>query len=427
MEAGKHAPHTQTPPRSATGQVPAFHLAALLRVRRWSRWSRLYGVWVPGAAQPSRWLLRTIWLGYVIQFARRPPKFRGIHLTAVKAADAHDLWEESLSYWRRTWWYRSLQPIWRQGFSALTSLCPRKAVGYDQSWVCASWTGPFIRLPSRCSCRTASSDASVPKFGLQHWPEDPYFHVSILPCHRPFLRFAFEGRAYQYRSCPSGCPYHESSGGSPCSLERTGRAHSQLPRRLAHTGSVLGSVMRTQGLVLSHLSQLGLRVNWEKSKLLPMQRISFLGMEFGFGQSDSAPHAGTRSVGVELLEYVQEQDGGTTETSFRGSWGIWRLQRRSHRWGCSIWDRFNTGSMAESRGGRGRAARCGSKSLQPAAKPSPRGQTFHSFGRECPWNRSPGTLWFTRMPPPRAGGPRSTGLQCRGFGRVPNCTGISTA
>ncbi len=66
--------------------------------------------------------------------------------------------------------------------------------------------------------------------------------------------------------------------------------------------------------MLSHLSQLGLRVNWEKSKLLPTQRISFLGMEFGFGQSDSAPHTGTRSVGVELLEYVQEQDGGTTET-----------------------------------------------------------------------------------------------------------------
>ncbi len=87
--------------------------------------------------------------------------------------------------------------------------------------------------------------------------------------------------------------------------------------------------------------------------------------------------------------------------SFRGSWGIWRLRRRSRRWGCSIWDRFNTGSMAESRGGRGRAARWGSKSLQPAAKPSPRGQTFHSFGQECPWNRSPGTLWFTQTPPPR--------------------------
>ncbi len=32
-------------------------------------------------------------------------------------------------------------------------------------------------------------------------------------------------------------------------------------------------------LLLRHLSQLGLRVNWEKSKLSPVQRISFLGVE----------------------------------------------------------------------------------------------------------------------------------------------------
>ncbi len=32
-------------------------------------------------------------------------------------------------------------------------------------------------------------------------------------------------------------------------------------------------------LVLRHLRQLGLRVNWEKSKLSPVQRISFLGVE----------------------------------------------------------------------------------------------------------------------------------------------------
>ncbi len=207
MEAGKRAPHTQTPPQSATGQVPAFHLAA-----RWSRWSRLYGVWVPGAAQPSRWLLRTIWLGYAIQFTRCPPKFRGIHLTAVKAADAHVLWEESLSYWRRTWWNRSLQPIWRQGFSALTSLCPRKAVGYDQSCVCASWTGTFINLLSRCSCRTASSDASVPKFGLQHstWKTRTSMCRSFRSTgHSCSLRSKDEH--ISTRSCPSGCPYRTVS------------------------------------------------------------------------------------------------------------------------------------------------------------------------------------------------------------------------
>ncbi len=31
--------------------------------------------------------------------------------------------------------------------------------------------------------------------------------------------------------------------------------------------------------MLCHLSQLGFRVNWEKSKFSPVQRISFLGME----------------------------------------------------------------------------------------------------------------------------------------------------
>ncbi len=66
--------------------------------------------------------------------------------------------------------------------------------------------------------------------------------VSILPRHRPFLRFAFEGWAYQYkvpplRAVPVAPCLHESSGGSPCSPERTGRAHSQLPRRLAYTSS----------------------------------------------------------------------------------------------------------------------------------------------------------------------------------------------
>ncbi len=34
-----------------------------------------------------------------------------------------------------------------------------------------------------------------------------------------------------------------------------------------------------RNLVLRHLSQLGLQVNWEKSKLSPVQRISFLGVE----------------------------------------------------------------------------------------------------------------------------------------------------
>ncbi len=300
MEAGKRAPHTQTPPRSATGQVPAFHLAALLRVRRWSRWSRLYGVWVPEAAQPSRWLLRTIWLGYAIQFARCPPKFRGIHqwrqpmpMTCERnlcpTGEGRDGTGPSSRYEGRV--FQPLLHCAQEKRWVTTNLGsahldahaePRLRMHPSPSSVCS------IDLKTRTSmCRSFRTTGH--SCGLRSKDE----HISTGPA---------------LRAVPIAPCLHESSGGSPCSLERTGRAHSQLPRRLAHTGSVSGSVMRTQGLVLSHLSQLGLRVNWEKSKLLPMQRISFLGMEFGFGQSDSAPHAGTRSVGVELLEYIQEQD-----------------------------------------------------------------------------------------------------------------------
>ncbi len=146
--------------------------------------------------------------------------------------------------------------------------------------------------------------------------KDPYFHVSILPCHRPFLQFAFEGRAYQYKVLPFGLSL------SPRVFTKV--AEAALVSLREHGVRILNYLddwlilAQSQDQLYEH--RLCLRVNWEKSKLLPTQKISFLGMEFGFGQSDS-----------------------------------------------------------ESRGGRGRAARCGSKSLQPAAKPSPRGQTFRSF------------------------------------------------
>ncbi len=34
--------------------------------------------------------------------------------------------------------------------------------------------------------------------------KDAYFHISIHPCHRRFLRFAFGGKAYQYQVLPFG-------------------------------------------------------------------------------------------------------------------------------------------------------------------------------------------------------------------------------
>ncbi len=114
--------------------------------------------------------------------------------------------------------------------------------------------------------------------------KDPYFHVSIFPRHRSVLRFAFEGRAYKYKVLPFGLSL------SPRVFTKVAEAalvplREQGVRILNYLDNWLilaqsqDHLCEHRDLVLSHLSQLGLRVNWEKSKLSPMQRISFLGME----------------------------------------------------------------------------------------------------------------------------------------------------
>ncbi len=77
-------------------------------------------------------------------------------------------------------------------------------------------------------------------------------------------------------------------------------------------------------LVLRHLSQLGLRVNWEKSKLSPVQRISFLGVELDSVSMTGTPHGGRCPSSAELPEFLQRQECGTTETVSEapGAYGI---------------------------------------------------------------------------------------------------------
>ncbi len=85
--------HTQTPLRSTyeppeLGPCVPPHCPTAVVVGGSARpLARYLGTWL-ALPNLSRWLLRTIRLSYAIQFTRLPPKFRGIHFTSVKAADA---------------------------------------------------------------------------------------------------------------------------------------------------------------------------------------------------------------------------------------------------------------------------------------------------------------------------------------------------
>ncbi len=142
------------------------------------------------------------------------------------------------------------------------------------------WSLLFLRRRRECMIKCIQPQDWFAAIDLK----DAYFHVSILPRHRPFLRFAFEGRAWQYRVLPFGLSlsprvFTKVVEGALTPLREVGvRILNYLDDWLilAQSREQLGD---HRDLVLRHLSQLGLGVNWEKSKLSPVQRISFLGVE----------------------------------------------------------------------------------------------------------------------------------------------------
>ncbi len=266
--------HTQTPPPAITGPGPGpcvphrcpttgTSVAPLVPL------ARSLGAWL-ALPSPSRWLLRTIRLGYAIQFARRPPGLRA-EIAVLLAKDA-------------------IEPVppadMRSGLFSPYFIVPKKGGGLRPILDLRVLNRALHKLPFKMLTQKRIFGCVRPLDWFAAIDlKDVYFHVSILPRHRPFLRFAFEGQAYQYKVLPFGLSL------SPRVFTKVVEA-ALVPLReqgvrilnylddwliLAQSRKQLSA---HRDLVLKHLSLLGLRVNWEKSKLVPMQRISFLGMEF---------------------------------------------------------------------------------------------------------------------------------------------------
>jgi hypothetical protein len=115
--------------------------------------------------------------------------------------------------------------------------------------------------------------------------KDAYFHIQIAPHHRRFLRFAFEGVAYQYTVLPFGLAlaprtFSKCIDAALSPLRQMGiRVLNYLDDWLVLAQSE-AELVAHRSLLLGHLENLGLRINWAKSSLSPSQRTSFLGTVF---------------------------------------------------------------------------------------------------------------------------------------------------
>ncbi len=169
----------------------------------------------------------------------------------------------------------------RQGFYSPYFIVPKKGGGLRPILDCDSWTGPCTDSRSRCWCTGAWSNAYSPGIGLQR---STWRMLAFM-----FRSFRNTDRSYGLRPRVGHGSTGSSPSGSPCppvSSRRSRRAPLPHYGKWASGSSTVSSMARAReqlcdhrDLVLRHLSQLGLRVNWEKSKLSPAQRISFLGVE----------------------------------------------------------------------------------------------------------------------------------------------------
>ncbi len=221
--------------------------------------------------------------GYTLQFARRPPSFRGVLATTVRSENAQVLHADLMNLLEKGA-IEIVPPAQSEsGFCSRYFLVPKKDGGLR----------PILDLRflsyalMKRSFRMITLKQTLPQICPGDWfmsldLKDAYFHIQVAPRHRQFLRFAFEGVAYQYKVLPFGLSL------APRTFTRCMDAALSPLRQmeirilnylddwliLAQSQAVLAS---HKTLLLSHLDCLGLRVNFDKSILSPSQWVSFLG------------------------------------------------------------------------------------------------------------------------------------------------------
>ena len=147
----------------------------------------------------SQWVLHTVERGYAIQFGRPPPKFNGVTPTVVGPQQALVM-EQEVNTLLRKEAIEVVPPLDREsGFYSRYFIVPKKDGGLRLILDLRQLNLSVMSL----KFKMLTVKQVVAQIRSEDWfvtidLKDAYFHISILPQHRKFLRFAFGGKTYQY-------------------------------------------------------------------------------------------------------------------------------------------------------------------------------------------------------------------------------------
>ncbi|XP_030272800.1 uncharacterized protein LOC115581658 [Sparus aurata] len=231
------------------------------------------------------WVLATVSTGYRIQFRRRPPPFSGVRMTTVRDPVQEKILAGEIATLLQKDAIMRVEPSEQlAGFYSLYFLVSKKDGGL-RPILDLRRLNAFIKVLPFKMLTTSQILEAVEK---GDWftsvdLRDAYFHVPICPDHRPFLRFAFQGRAYQFKVLPFGLSlsprvFTRVIGAALRPLQLSGMKILPYLDDWLICAPSHDQVLRDTGLVLSHIQSLGLKVNWTKTNLEPGQQVVFVGL-----------------------------------------------------------------------------------------------------------------------------------------------------
>ncbi|KAL0157682.1 hypothetical protein M9458_030689, partial [Cirrhinus mrigala] len=223
----------------------------------------------------SAWVLRTVERGYRIQFGA-PPPFNGVFPTVVSPEQGLVMEQEVGT--------PVVSPQDREsGFYSQYFIVPKKDGGLRPILDLRLLNLSVMRL----KFKMLTVNQALSQIRSEDWfvtidLKDSYFHVSILPQHRKFLRFAFKGEAYQYRVLPFGLAlpprtFTKSVDAALAPLRLRGIHILNCINDWLILAQLEHMAVQHRDVVLAHLKELGLRLNAKKSVLSPLQRTTYLG------------------------------------------------------------------------------------------------------------------------------------------------------
>ncbi|KAL0203138.1 hypothetical protein M9458_001156, partial [Cirrhinus mrigala] len=236
----------------------------------------------------SAWVLHTVERGYRIQFGAPPPPFNGVFPTVVGPEQGRVMEQEVATLLRKEA-IEVVPPQSREsGFYSRYFIVPKKDGGLRPILDLRLLNRSVLRLKFRMlTVRQVVSQIRSEDWFVTIDLKDAYFHVSILPQHRKFLRFAFRGEAYQYRVLPFGLALSPrtftkcvDAALAPLRLQGV-RILNYIDDWLILAQSEMVAV-RHRDVVLAHMKALGLRLNAKEKCAFSITEDHLSGRGVGF-------------------------------------------------------------------------------------------------------------------------------------------------